>query len=183
MIYCKQAYDIDIHVYDICFVRATTNFLSSIIVMIKNEKHCWKNLPKHFRFTTFMRACIGLFNCKLQVLLYMWLPVFISTAIMNTMTFWVAICGFIINNETIKRKLIYCMIGCFCGSIMLIWPDKKGKEVEAAVKTEKPPATNSAAFAIPPLSIGVISGFVMVILYSIVQVLTRRMKSVHFSVV
>lgn len=84
MVYCKKAYNLDIHFYDICFVRATTNFMSSIVVMVKNNKHPWYDLPKEFRLTMFLRALIGLFNFNLYVVVSMWLPVFIATAIFNT---------------------------------------------------------------------------------------------------
>ena len=39
-------------------------------------------------------------------------------------------CGYFVNKETIKRNLIICMIGCFFGSTMLIWPDKKNNDSE-----------------------------------------------------
>lgn len=69
------------------------------------------------------------------------------------------------------------MIGCFCGSLMLIWPSENQKKEADAPKKE----LNSGE--IPPVYIGVITGFVMIIFYSIVQVLTRRMKSVNFSII
>ena len=53
------------------------------------------------------------------------------------------------------------MIGCFCGSIMLIWPDKSTLKKSV----EKPSSTSGA---IPPLYFGVLTGFVMIIFYSIV---------------
>lgn len=59
---------------------------------------------------------------------------------------------------------------------MLIWPDDKNTK-----KLEDKPKVKSGA--IPPLPIGVLTGFVMILFYSIVQVLTRKMKAVHFSIV
>lgn len=53
------------------------------------------------------------------------------------------------------------MVGCFVGSMMLIWPDGKKKKAE-----EEKHMANSGT--IPPLYIGVITCFIMVIFYSIV---------------
>jgi len=50
------------------------------------------------------------------------LPVSITTIIINTTPFWVAILSFLILKDKLKRFEVFCMIGCFIGIITItVW--------------------------------------------------------------
>lgn len=119
VVLCKEGNTMNIHYFDICFVRSLINLMSSVPVMLKNKKHPWRDVPKEHRGLLLLKSFIAVFNFNLWVIVSICLPIFIHQSIVNTQIFWVAVLGYLINRETIKWQMVLCMIGCFVGIMVL----------------------------------------------------------------
>lgn len=85
----------------------------------------------------------------------------------NTNTFFTAIFGFLILGERISLALGICMLGCFCGIVLLNVYQPKVKESQ-----------NFDHF-----TWGMVAALIFVTCFALVNVLNRKLKLVHYSVI
>lgn len=100
------------------------------------------------------------------------LPVFLTQSLMNTAPFWVAMLGYLVNNEVIRWQLLACMVGCFAGIMVLNFGSNSNKTVDF---------NNSEQYK-QYYTFGVLGCVLMVFLSALQQVLTRKIREVHFSI-
>lgn len=94
------------------------------------------------------------------------LPLAISTIIINTTPFWVAILGYYLNKEALTRFELGCMAGCFTGVVVLA----------TAKKSEKVDGTTGNHY------VGFFAALVCSWFFGCVIVITRKLRQYHFSV-
>lgn len=119
--------------------------------------------------TMLARCLIGTVCFYMLVLESSWLPVFIAQTINNMLPFSSGVFGYLINGEKIRKTMIYCMIGSFVGIVIL--------------NVYKPKKENEESKDFDHFNWGMVSGFAFVIFGALVNVLNRKMKSIHFSII
>ena len=67
----------DVHIFDMCFVRASINLLVAICTVTANRKHIINDLPPKYRKIVFVRSCMGLIGFTSVVFSLKMIPVFI----------------------------------------------------------------------------------------------------------
>ena len=155
-----------INPFDMMMFRSLFNTVLSSSLIYKNNKHPINDIGDGLKSTMFMRCLIGTICFYTLVLEASWLPVFLAQTINNMMPFFSGIFGFLINKEKIKKAMIFCMVGCFFGIVLLnIYRPNKKESVDFNFNW------------------GMIAGFSFVVLGALVNVLNRKMKSVHFSII
>jgi len=120
------------------------------------------------RKTILIRSIFGAIGFNCFVFAPKYLQVFIASTIINTQPFFVAIMAFIVNRESISKHLLLCMIGCFTGVIIL----------NSSVKEDDKKIIDRQSFIL-----GMISIFTFVVCSSMVNVLQRKMREVHFAII
>lgn len=148
-----------------------SNFFLTLPLLRKYQKHPVKDVPPGMWPVMVARCVIGTVLNIFNVLASMWLPVFFAQVIINMMPFFTASLGFLINKESIKKSMIACMFGCFAGVVILNYYRPKDKEDKNSGKWGK------------YFNYGMMSAFAFCILGSIVTILNRRMKAVHFCII
>merc|ERR1712124_153621 len=92
---------------------------------------------------------------------------------MGTAPFWVAILGYLVNREAIKWQLILCMIGCFLGVMALNFGSTDKEPKDGKVESSK---------VFSHYTLGIMGAILMVLLSALQQVLTRKIRTIHFSI-
>ena len=65
------------------------------------------------------RCIVGTSGYTIMVLAIMRIPIATFSILNNTAPFWAAILGYFIAGDQILKFEIFCMIGCFCGVLIL----------------------------------------------------------------
>lgn len=167
MVVVKKSQPYKVNAFDICMFRSFTNTILSIPVIYSSKKHPVRDVTSGLGSTLVTRCFIGSFGFMMLVFEAMWLPVFIAQTMNNTMPFFTSIFGFLVNGEKLRKEMLFCMIGCFAGVLILnlFRPDKQNvKDFQN-------------------FNYGMASAFSFIICGSMVAVLNRKMKSIHFSII
>ena len=116
-----------------------------------------------------------------------YLPIFISAIVFNTAPFWTAILGFFLLGNRISMFDLLMMVGCFTGITIL----SLNQERSSAVLDDDSDADNQSHEIIDNIHSTRITSYEFVIgmscilttsiMYSLVSVLTQKLKSIHFS--
>ena len=167
MVLVKKSTAIGVNALDLTVFRSFSNTVLSMPLIFKFKKHPIKDIHPGQGCTLMSRCLVGTFGFFVLVLESNWLPVFVAQTINNTMPFYSALFGFLINGEKINKQMIICMFGCFGGVIIL--------------NIYRPDKENTQEFKY--FKYGMISAFCFVTCAAMVQVLNRKMKETHFSVI
>ena len=157
-----------VNVIDLCLMRTFVNFMIAIFTMIVAKKRPLGDLPSDCRFLLFVRSVAGLIGFTTLVIGVFYIPISIAAIIFGMTPFWTAILGYYINNTDVQKIDIMCMIGCFVGVILLTMckNDEAGKDV---------------LYDQQKYAIGVVCIVITSWTWSLANVLTRKLKEVHVS--
>lgn len=167
MVVIKKVTAMGVNPFDMMMCRSLLNTVLSSTIIYKSKKHPIRDIGDGLKSTMLARCLIGTLTFYMLVLESSWLPIFIAQTINNMMPFFSGIFGFLINGEKIKKALIYCMVGCFVGIVVLnvYRPEKQANQ------------------KFDHFNWGMVAGFTFVVGGALVNVLNRKMKSIHFSII
>ena len=108
-----------VNVVDLCFFRTWANFLIAIPLVLRGGKHPIRDLEAKDRGTLFFRSFVGTFGFIVIVYACKYLPIYLVQIFVNTSPFCSLILGYLVNGDRITLKQFGCMVGCFCGIVVL----------------------------------------------------------------
>ena len=101
---------------------------------------------------------------------------------MNLAPFITAILALFINKEAINKFTIVCIVGSFSG-VVLIALANKNKEKDSLDDEDSTTMNKINNHTSSETALGLIFMFVVAFLYSLIIILTRKMKGLHFTLV
>ena len=162
--------DLKIDPIDLCCVRTGILILNSMMIMCKNKS-------KFFDFSIFTkqdklylagRCVLGAIAYGIYIFALKRLPLYLTGIIFNTSPFWVAILGYFINQETVSKTELVCILGCFIGIVVLMMAKKSDITQDATTHSDT--------------VIGVTLVFITSWLAAFVMSATRKLRHIHFSI-
>ena len=170
---------------DLCFIRTFINLSLSLLTVYNSGKHVIRDVPEEKRGWLFMRCVAGLTGFTCMVFSVKYLPIFISAIVFNTAPFWTAILGFFMLGNRISCFDLFMMIGCFTGITILSLYQNRSSQVlsedEEHLSTSIIDNIHSTQITSFEFIIGMSCILTCSITYSLVSVLTQKLKTIHFS--
>lgn len=164
-----------VNLYDLLLFRGISHFIFGSTLVTINGKNPLKDLPVEFRWNLFFVVACGTYGNLIMFFSIKYLPVFLVLVILNTAPFHASLIGYCINQEKITKQLIGFMFGCFVGIIIF------GLAKSGIIGEEQKQAT-SMVVTDKEYNVGILLMVVTVYLYVFQQVLTRKLQTVHVSI-
>jgi drug/metabolite transporter (DMT)-like permease len=102
-----------LNVLDFMLTRQILFFMFSIPALIIAKKVPFRDEPTgSIKFMIF-RLCFGITTTAFTMWAVTYIPIALSTVVINLAPFWTAVLAFFINKEAITLVEIVCMIVCF----------------------------------------------------------------------
>ena len=149
-----------------CFRTIFNCTVSTLIMKVQFNRSAFE-VPAQFYSTLFFRSFFGCFGFLAMTIALAYLPISVYATIINTQPFCISILSYFILQETLLRREIIGMFVCF-GAVLLIVNSKQSSEDFKAYDQY--------------YILGILLALFQAFSQGLVQVLTRKMKSIHFSV-
>ena len=94
-------------------------FTISVIILTKSKKHVIRDVPTNLWSGVMFRTALGIVGFPMFIYGLKMVPIFIASIITATRPFWVSFLGYLVLKEKVSKSIICCMIGCFCGVIII----------------------------------------------------------------